>query len=163
MSDSLRDQLLNAGFEEKLSKRGKTNIPTKPKQKKTVQINRQTESFEQQKLNQQIKRKRIKTQIKALIEQSRIKEHQGDHAYSYILGARVKQIFVTQDCHKKISNAELAITRLNGETFVIPPDVAEKIKLLNPEWAIIIANDRQSSEAEDIQYGEYKIPDDLRW
>ncbi|MCB1755972.1 MAG: DUF2058 family protein [Gammaproteobacteria bacterium] len=159
MSDSLRDQLLKAGFAEKKTK-------SKPKPKKPVarkQPNKPANtSAEEAPDKAQLERKRIKAEIKTLIESTAVKDFKGDKVYSYILGSRVKQLYVTEDCHRGISVRELAITRLNGNTYLIPLTTAESVKKLNPDWAIVVAPD-DSDAAVDDEYADYKIPDDLDW
>ena len=166
MGDSLRDQLLNAGFVETKTARKPAKKSRKPSAKKAPR--KQSKSASESK-NKQIEeeakileRKRIKAEIKSLIEAACEKEIEGDQVYSYILGNRVKQLFVNKACHEKIVNRTVAITRLNGATYLIPLETAEKVKALNPEWAIVIASD-DGDKTEDSDYAEYEIPDDLQW
>ncbi len=162
MGGSLRDQLLEAGFSESGNRK---NQPKKKHRKsKKSRPGRNTQPLSEKVAEDaaaQAERKRVKTEIKALIEANRVKEIQGDLAYSFILGKRVKQIFINQPCLEKIARQELAITRLNGSTHLIPVETADKVRALNPDWAIVIAEDKDSEDKDG--YAEYAIPDDLHW
>lgn len=191
MSDSLRDQLLQAGFKpaakppqkkhpKKKSKRpsgtrsgsarGGTDKPTastgkpsgtagKPSGKKQPIIN---ELSEIERL-EAIARKEKKQQITALIEADAVKDHKGDAVYSYMAGNKVRQMFVSEECRQKLANSELVITRLNGNTWLIPPATGEAILAINPEWAVISNKDNPESGSTDDDYAEFQIPDDLQW
>ncbi|MBX2824468.1 MAG: DUF2058 domain-containing protein [Gammaproteobacteria bacterium] len=192
MSDSLRDQLLQAGFKEtqarkapkknsqakqakqsKQSHKHKKNQPGanpsaskatstragKPqKPQKTNQATPAVSAAEQEQLAQ---KKAIKEKIRLLIEEHRVKEHTGEEIYSYQIGSRVRQLFVKPEHRKSLSDGTLVITRLNGNTFLIPPAVAEQVLALNPDWAII--HNQSPESKEDPAYADYQIPDDLSW
>lgn len=171
MSASLRDQLLGAGFKDKKVEKKPVRNKTTPKKKPSVRPSRQQQAKTkaaavaketEQELKATAERKRVKAEIKALIEAAAIKEITGEKVYSYILGSRVKQIFLKPECHEKVSKKELAITRLNGNTYLIPLDTADQVKTLNPDWAIIVASDSAPVEGEQA-YSEFQIPDDLHW
>ncbi len=167
MNGSLRDQLLNAGFEEKKRAKKpvkKTRKPTVRKPANTAADKAARKAKEQAQEDARIlERKRIKAEIKALIEETREKETEGDQIYSYILGNRVKQLYVNQACHEKIANRTVAITRLNGATYLIPVETADKVKALNPDWAVIFAPDENKQHPENDDYAGFEIPDDLKW
>ncbi len=171
MSGSLRDQLLGAGFKEnkaqKKPAKAKSPHAKKPSARPTRQQQARAKAAAVAKeteleLKATTERKRIKAEIKALIEAAAVKEITGEKVYSYILGSRVKQIFLTPECHEKVSKKELAITRLNGNTYLIPLDTADQVKALNPDWAVIIASDNAPIEGEQ-EYADFQIPDDLHW
>ena len=172
MSDSLRDQLLKAGFTEN------TPVRKKPKQSQNKPANKKKKPAAKAKkagapkpapaqpdaaeLAAQAERKRIKAEIKDLIEKECVPDYQGESTYSYILGERVRQLFIKPELQQKIAVRELAITRLNGNTYLIPPATAEKVLALNPEWAVIYAPDDKPDELPE-EYKDFQIPDDLNW
>ncbi|MBX2879132.1 MAG: DUF2058 domain-containing protein [Granulosicoccus sp.] len=195
MTDSLREQLLQAGFKEKNPKKksdgkdsgakkrsgkaaagkngpgrqgsqknrgaGKPSNTRAPvKRSKAAEEAAEVAAHEAKK---QAEKKAIKEKIRVLIEENQIKEHAGDVAYSYQVGTRVRQMFVKQEYQTKLSAGELVITRLNGNTLLIPPDVAEQVLALNSDWAIIRIEDQTSDAEADPDYADYKIPDDLTW
>lgn len=187
MTDSLREQLLQAGFKEKTPKknsdtkksgskkqsgknpgskarRGHKNTGGgKPagapeKRSKAAEEAAEVAAHEAKK---QAEKKAIKDKIRLLIEEHKIKDHAGDVAYSYQVGTRVRQMFVKQEYQTKLSVGELVITRLNGNTLLIPPDVADQVLALNSDWAIIRFDDKTTDS--DPDYADYQIPDDLTW
>lgn len=108
-------------------------------------------------------KKRIKAAIKELIEASALKDFKGETAYSFVLGKKVRQLFVNAEAHKKLSAGELVITRLNGNTQLIPLDQVEPILALNPDWAIVQNEADGEKPKEDDEYKDFQIPDDLTW
>ncbi len=83
-------------------------------------------------------------------------------AHSYIIGKRIKQLFVSEELREKLVEGSLVITRLNGSTYLIPAKVGEQVRALNPDWVVITPNDGSGSEADD-EYADYQVPDDLTW
>ncbi|MEM9601746.1 MAG: DUF2058 family protein [Pseudomonadota bacterium] len=112
-------------------------------------------------------KRRIKSEIKALIEAASVADFVGELSFNFLIGERIRQIFLTEAAHKSVVSGELAITRLNRETHLIPPDVAERVKALNPNW-LIVHNGEASGDAAppadpDDPYTAYTVPDDLHW
>ncbi len=183
MSDSLRDQLLQAGFKpaaktnQKKAHTKKPKRPTGSRGQETRQATRQPAHGEGRKTKKEpvlqelseierleaIARKEKKQQIAALIESHAVKDHKGDAAYSYMAGKKVRQMFVSEDCRKKLASSELVITRLNGNTWLIPPQTGEAILAINPDWAVISNEDSSDSNSTSDDYAEFQIPDDLQW
>ena len=213
MSDSLRDQLLNAGFAETAKppkakkkrpakhkpragvnagkpkagvsadkpvqiepKAGYTHVPaTPPKKKKskkapavkpragswstrahstTPVTSKNTDPAAAE------RRRKMKSAIQALIEANALKQFKGEEIYRFTLQNKIRELLVTDAVRKQLVNAELAITRLNGATQVIPAAVATEIRAINPQWVIFMTNDADSSDDDDE---EFPIPDDLIW
>lgn len=169
MSESLREQMLKAGFKEAPSnnKKKQSGKPTKPKHKsskKRVQ-NTGPSSMERANIAEReaiAERKRIKAEIKTIIEAEKIDDTKGESAHSYVIGKRIKQMFVSEAIREKLVDGSLVITRLNGSTFLIPTETGERVRALNPDWVIIGPGDEQTSDIED-EYADYQVPDDLKW
>lgn len=185
MSDSLRDQLLAAGFQQPKSQEPKGKKPkhqrgNQPKSsgapKKTASVRssqavrsgnqaaqnaKQTSADKQTSVDEVQKRKAIKAQIKALIESNAIADFKGDTVYRFTLQNRIREIHVSTEIRQKLIDNELNITRLNGSTFIVPLTTAEQIRVLNPGWAIV--QPRNSSTEVSEGYDDFPIPDDLIW
>jgi uncharacterized protein YaiL (DUF2058 family) len=176
MSDSLRDQLLNAGFKEPVQARRKPqNRKPRSKASKGAQgasgRGRTPESAQQNKQQRRTgqaaeavevaRRKALKAEIRSLIENHRTDNYSGEIAHRYIVGSRIKQLFVSAAVHQRIVAGELIITRLNGSTQLVPPDIADRIQALNPDWAIV--RPAESTGVEDEAYASFTVPDDLQW
>lgn len=173
MSDSLRDQLLKAGFKSKETaensgkkKRSQRGKPSSKSAKNTGK--KGTKSHTQaakaaDNLEEEQRRKALKEQIKQLIETHCVKNYAGSEAYAFLVGKRVRQLFVTEEIRKRLSDSDLVITRLNGNTFLVPPDIGDQILAVNPQWAVFKNTDEPSAAQEDSDYADFQVPDDLIW
>lgn len=167
MSDSLREQMLKAGFKEatpakkkpapkkrsKKSTAGKSAAPTKPHAKNAALIAENIANAE---------KKKLKAQIKQIIEDNKAEKTSGEIAHSYLVGKRIKQIFVNEDIRKKLVEGELVITRLNGSTYLVPAEIGEQVLSLNPDW-IVITPTSSDAPSDDDEYADFQVPDDLQW
>jgi len=173
MSDSLREQMLKAGFKEapnskkKKPQSGTKQKKHKPGQSKPSGLGQSTgpSSMERANIAKRAivaERKRIKAEIKAIIEADKIEKTAGESAHSYLVGKRIKQMFVSEPIQKQLVSGELVITRLNGSTYLIPAETGERVSALNPDWVVIKPNDNSSDET-DSDYADYQVPDDLKW
>jgi uncharacterized protein YaiL (DUF2058 family) len=176
MSDSLRDQLLQAGFKK----------PAKEPAKKTPnrgQAQHRQSHGEQSKPQQKSKhaarerepqtspkaiaaaavaeRKAIKDKIKTLIEEVQIKEFAGEVVYRFTLQNRIRELHVAEAIRTQLVDGSLTITRLNGTTRLVPSEAVPKIQALNPNWAIV-SSSSASSDTED-GYDDFPVPDDIVW
>lgn len=173
MADSLRDQLLKAGFKDKNTARNKKsgvhkrNACASQKPSSSAKSKSRTQSTpadtEAEIAAAKAAKKKIKEEIKSLIESNRVKDYAGTVAFSYQLGTRVKQLFVNEECQKRLAGGELIITRLNGNTHLIPPATGEQIKVLNPDWALVGLSQPDPDSEVDSDYADYQVPDDLNW
>lgn len=174
MSDSLREQMLQAGFKEtpgnkkkKPPNNGKQNKKNNPKHAKSDGLTKKNapSSLERANIAEReaiAERKRIKAEIKSIIEAEKIDKTAGESAHSYLIGKRIKQLFVTEPVQKQLVAGELVITRLNGSTYLIPAQTGERVRALNPDWVVIVPGTDNASDMDD-EYADYQVPDDLKW
>lgn len=173
MSDSLREQMLKAGFKQtevkkSKPKHAKSNTAKNKKgasNKGAQNAHNQPSSIERANIEQRkivAERKRIKAEIKAIIDASKTDNTKGELAHSYLVGKRIKQMFISEECKNKLVSGELVITRLNGGTFLIPAEEGEKVKALNPDWVVITPSSDGSNDIDD-DYADFQVPDDLQW
>lgn len=183
MSDSLRDQLLQAGFnapkEPDRPKRrsgpkpgrgkhsggntGKPPVrqPGKPSQRNAPASQSRKSSADAEADARIARRKEIKAEIKALIEAAAIKEFQGESVYRFILNKRIRELHVKEEIRLQLVDGTLVITRLNGTTWLVPEATAAAIRELNPDWAVVTP---APDSAEDTSgYEDFAVPDDLQW
>lgn len=174
MSESLRDQLLQAGFKKPAkepAKKTSNHGQAKRKQIQAGQATRQQGKAHTARPSpkkpkaiadeQAAQRKAIKDKIKTLIEEVQVKDFAGETAYRYTLQNRIRELHVSEAIRTQLIDGSLTITRLNGSTKLIPSDSATKIQLLNPDWAIV-SSTSASSDAED-GYDDFPVPDDIIW
>ena len=105
-------------------------------------------------------RRKVKAAIQTLIDTNALKDFKGEEIYRFTLQNKIRELLVTDVVRKQLANAELAITRLNGATRLVPAAVAHEIREINPQWVIFLTTDKDSSVDEDE---EFPIPDDLIW
>jgi len=109
--------------------------------------------------------KAIGAQIKQLIQMNTIRVN-GDVAYNFTAGTKIKKIYVDDDIQYRLSRGRLAIIspeQDNKAFVVIPLGVAEKIRQRDQDCFIYIAESQSSEVEEDDPYADYQIPDDLMW
>lgn len=176
---SLQEQLLKAGVvDEKKAKQIKKEQRKKAKQTpkgqtikdeakelakqvllEKAQRNREL-NLEQQKL---VEKKAIAAQIKQLIETNRIDRRDGDIAYQFTDGKKIKKLFVTALLQNQLSRGLIAIVKLADGYELVPSAVAEKIAQRD-DSLILLQNQPGAEEVdEDDPYADYQIPDDLMW
>ncbi|MFT5897181.1 MAG: hypothetical protein ACI8VW_004066 [bacterium] len=174
MSDSLRDQLLQAGFKKPAkepAKKKPNHRQAKPRQSQHGQSSRQQTNKptaqEPQKSPKAIadtaaaERKAIKDKIKTLIEEVQVKEFAGEVVYRFILQNRIRELHVAEAIRTQLVEGSLTITRLNGTTRLVPSAVVIEIQALNPNWAIV-SSTSVTSDTED-GYDDFPVPDDIIW
>lgn len=167
MSDSLRDQLIKAGFSSKeKSKRAPAQGRDEKSWKKSLGPKSSLNTNQKAPLSGSDdvdQKKAIKAKIKQLIEASCLADHKGEKPYNHIVNSRVRRVFVNEDAYKQLVEGSLAITRLNGSTYLIPVTVGREVKALNPDWAVSFVDKSGADSNDDLDYAEHKVPDDLSW
>ena len=167
MSDSLRDQLIKAGFSSKeKSKRAPAQGRDEKSWKKSLGPKSSLSANQTVPLSGSVnvdQKKAIKVKIKQLIEASCLADHKGEKPYNHIVNSRVRRVFVNEDAYKQLVEGSLAITRLNGSTYLIPVTVGREVKALNPDWAVSFVDKSGADSNDDLDYAEHKVPDDLSW
>jgi len=182
MSDSLREQMLKAGFKETTVKKPAVN-KTKGKnaqsharsqanKSKNAASNKGGKAAQNQPSSMELAniakreavaaRKRVKGEIKAIIDECKVDNTKGEVAHSYLIGKRIKQMFISEEAKAKVVSGELVITRLNGSTFLVPADAGVRIKNLNSDWVVITPSSDGSDDIDD-EYADFQVPDDLQW
>ncbi|MEE9334020.1 MAG: DUF2058 family protein [Granulosicoccaceae bacterium] len=163
MSDSLRDQLKQAGFAETKPKARHIKKPDKPRYTPHTKT-RQTTNDAANKAKQAdaaiAARKAQKIAITELIDEHQIKKFAGESVYSYTLEKKIRQLFVNDDARINLISGEWVITRLNGATYLVPNAAGTAILKINPQWLVVSS---QGDNDSDDEYKEHPVPDDLQW
>lgn len=198
MADSLRDQLIAAGFDAPKEKKKKVAAKKKRhanpshkhgqghNQKNNKSPNKKGSGYKDQgQKNTSVKsrnakknspdqhqesaeaileRKQLKAQIKTLIDDNKLQDWKGEVAYRYLVEKRIRELYVNEPAHKKLADREAAITRLNGDTYLVPSETAAEILKINPKWSVFNTEQDATPTADsDGEYSEFKVPDDLQW
>lgn len=180
MADSMRDQLLKAGFStptpEPTTRSDKKKV-RKPSRGRGTGTKSQAgrppaQQTQARKAShgsgntsaadaETTRRKVLKAQIKALIEKELVEKYSGESVYRYVLGTRIRELHVTPEIHRQLVDGVLSVTRLNGNTCIVPAATVEAIRQINPDWAIMKPASDASSNIEG--YEQFQVPDDLQW
>ena len=178
MSNSLQDQLLNAGLVNKnQAKKVKADKRKQQRNNKTDVVSDHKFSAQQglaektardrelnQKKQQRAEQKAITAQIKQLIKlNSQPQDKEGD-AYHFSDANQVKTIYISEPMRVQLSQGKMAIVKLDNKYEVVPTQVAKKISLRDSQYVVQINDDKESSETDaDDTYADFQIPDDLMW
>lgn len=168
MSESLRSQLLKAGLGKaepekgapKAKKRGKggarpaapgaPEAPSPPAAAAAAAKPRRKSALSQT----------LREQAKLIIEQRRLPRDQGDCAYHFVDGKKVRKLYVTAAQRDSLASGEMVLVRHGAGFEVVEARVAEKIMMLDPR--LCLPRPGRAEEA-DPEYADHPIPDDLDW
>lgn len=177
MASSLQEQLLKTGLateaslkakQTKKSKqaKGKNTQNKKPPQQNTKQdqepnladLYRQRANLERKETEEEEKRKRelarLKKQnrkkLRTLVMTHLKNVDDANIRYNFVVGSNVKYVFVTEQQQVELSDGKLAITFIDGKRCIIPADLHDQIKALDPEKIVVIAEPYSSDKQEAI-------------
>lgn len=106
------------------------------------------------------KRREMRDKIQKLIDASALENFKGEEVYRFTLQNKIRELMVSEPIRKQLVAGELAITRLNGATRLIPAASASQVRDINPQWVIFLTTDAGDSSDDD---DEFPVPDDLVW
>lgn len=179
MNNPFQEQLLKAGLvskqqvnrvnQEKQKKnkqqRSKKQIKvdeTQIKAKQAAQKKAERDRELNRKKQDQAQKKAISIEIDQLIKDNAIKRSEGcELAYNFEHHNKVKRLYINQDMKQQLLQGKLGIARLTGNYELVPISVAEKIKQRNEKRILIFSPEQL--DAENDEYSDYQIPDDLMW
>ncbi|RDE19855.1 DUF2058 domain-containing protein [Motiliproteus coralliicola] len=174
---SLKDQLLKAGLVDKKKAQQVSKQKHRQKQqgkktdadeaKRLAQQAREEKAAKDRELNRQrqleAEQKAIVAQIKQLIETNEVRCEDGDQAYNFTDGSKIKRIYLDDLLTGQLSRGQLAIVRLDESYKLVPAKVAERIAQRDASIVVVLHEKKDEVEDEDDPYADYKIPDDLMW
>jgi len=159
MGLSIQEQLLKAGVvdkkqvkkaehdkrvQKKKRTKGKGSSAPENSAKLRLQQQRAEQAKQDQKLNaermEQEQLKADRAAAKQLIEKNHQKLEEGDEAYSYVDGGKIRKIYVTRENSDKLAAGKSAVARFNNDLVLISAETAVKV-LKRDEAAILIYND----------------------
>ena len=179
MSNSLLEQLKKVGLvddkqirqakqDRQKQQKGHTGQAAPTHEAKQLAQRAQAEKIERDRqLNQQRQeeeaRKAIAAQIKQLIESNRIENRDGEIAYNFTDGKKIKRIHVNGSVHKELCKGQLAIAKLGNRYELVPSDIADKIRERDASCVIARTSNEATTTTENDPYAAYTVPDDLMW
>lgn len=112
----------------------------------------------------------VRQQVHQLITDNH--QPRGDEAqtpFHFVKGSRVKRIYVTAEQQQALSGDDLAVAAMKGRHYVIPMEIARKIRELIPQYYVSMGSEQVAAPATadnsnvDDEYAGYEVPDDLMW
>lgn len=184
MSNSLQDQLLNAGVANKKQavkakkaknqkvKQRKSGVVVQDDTAKNLRKEQEAKAERDRALNRQrdekAAQKAIAAQIVQIIEHSRVRRPENSEIrFNFTDGTHVKYLHVTEEQRRHLAKGFLGIAKLGELYEVIPATAVEKI-ISRDESCIVVWNkgiveiDADFVDEND-PYAGYEIPDDLVW
>ncbi len=177
MGNSLQDQLLKAGLaNKKQAVRAKKAKNSKEKLKRTgkdvedeaAELARQAQEakLERDRLlnlekNRKAEEAALQAQIKQLILLNRL-DQRGDVEYRFPDGNLIKTLMLTEPQRNAVISGALAVVKYGEQYDVIPRKAAEKIAERDNS-RVLVCNDNADDSADEDEYAEFKVPDDLMW
>ena len=181
MAGSLKDQLLQAGIASKKraneielenrrkKKQGKPAL-TREDQERAVAIQRaRLEKIEKDRqLNQQRRQQQaqraMQAEIRQLAEQHRLRPpNTADMRYNFVWNAKVQSLWVDADLHRQLVAGTLCLVAVEQEFALVPAAIAERIIARDPSAVVQNDDARRRMAAEEAEYADFPIPDDLHW
>ncbi len=183
MANALQDQLLKAGL---ASKQKVRDVKTQKRRDKKSKVDDGSSALKQQiaeqKLAQAKKDKALneqrfaaateKGQVRGLISEfakfAITVSRDAELKFNYTLENKIYSVYITDKIQADLLNDTLGIIRHEDKSYIVPHKLAERVKLLVPQWCGYLwdkaAKDSvaQVSGADD-PYADYAIPDDLMW
>ncbi|MBK1650088.1 DUF2058 domain-containing protein [Rhabdochromatium marinum] len=181
MGNSLQDQLLKSGLVS--SQQAKQSQSKKRKQRRqgadsesaarreAVQRAEAEKAARDRELNRQraeeAQRKAEQNALREMVHQHRVTRTGGDLAYNFADGPALKRLYVNADQHAAIVGGQLAIVRQDNFYELIPAETAERVAERDAE-RILVWNQGSNAtggatSADDDEYADYQVPDDLMW
>lgn len=160
MGNSLREQLLKAGLvdkkqvskakhEKRISKqktKGQKQPVTQPVEDSVTREERLAYAERNRELNRlrelERKKREALAQVKQLIKDNRLtlKERDDDEPFYFVVGKKVKKMFLSQKISNDLTNGRLAIANLDGRFEIISESAARQIAERNQK-ALVFFND----------------------
>ena len=182
MAGSLRDQLLKAGVvdkqkvkqveQEQRKKRKQTGQQPDPEaQARAAAIaaareEKQQRDRERQAALQQAQiAKAQQAEIRQLLDQHRIPvPEDGQIRYHFSWQGRIQSLWLNRDLQERVISGTVCLVFFEQGFHLVAAEVGERIRARDPGLLVATANAEQERvAAEEAEYADYPVPDDLRW
>ena len=177
MSTSLRDQLLKAGLINKKQaneaerqlqrlerqgapKRAAADAPERRPAPPSAKVARDQALNRQQ--QEKAERKARLAQIKQLIEQNRLTAVEGEPAYNFVDGSKIRRIAIDAAIRGRLARGDVAIVRHEGHYDWVPVAIAARIRERDDRAVVPLVPAAEAAPVEDA-YAGFAVPDDLIW
>ena len=146
MGNSLREQLLKAGLvstkevkkarhEERVKKKKNKGKNSSGESRESSIAREERLAYEarnrelNQQRNEERKRRENAAQVRQLILKNRLtlEDRDDDEPYHFVVGKRIKKLFLAEKITQQLTSGQLAIARLDGKFEMVPAGVARQI------------------------------------
>ena len=172
MSESLRDQLLKAGFKPSPSAKPKQHVCRKPEPRRSrepaepdlakafalrAQADRaEREAAEREAREKAAAKKERKRKLQALLAGKTLNRDEAEQVRNFEFAGKIRRVYVTADQLQQLNRGELGVVMHGGRATVVTRDVALQAQAAAPEVVAVLV-DPSAPMADD------GVPDDLMW
>lgn len=115
--------------------------------------------------NAERQRDEARAQARQIIATHKL-EHEGDMAYRFTDGSKIRDIQVDEACRAQLAGGLLVIARDGDSYALLPRAAADKVRERDEAMIVLDHGDTQAdqaSDADDDYYAKFQVPDDLSW
>jgi uncharacterized protein YaiL (DUF2058 family) len=172
MSESLRDQLLKAGFKPSASTKPKQHVrhkpeprkprePAEPDLAKAFALRAQAERAEREAAEREARekaaaKKERKRKLQALLAGKALNREDAEQVRNFEFAGKIRRVYVTPEQLPQINAGDLGVVMHNGRALIVVRDIALEVQAIAPEAVALLVD--PSSPANDDG-----VPDDLMW
>lgn len=173
MSDSLRDQLLKAGFKPSPKPASKTkphvrkpeprkpHAPAEPDLAQAFAMRAKAERAEREAAEREARekaaaRKERKRRLQALLAGKALNRAEADQPRNFEFAGKIRRVYVTPEQLQQLNAGTLGVVMHGGHAVLVVRDVALRAQAFAPEVVALLVD--PSAPAEDDG-----VPDDLMW
>lgn len=175
MSESLRDQLLKAGFKPSPKVAAKPKLhahprqpeprkpraPTEPDLAQAFALRAKAERAERETAERAARekaaeKKERKRKLQALLEGKALNKTDADRPRNFEFAGKIRRVYVGADQLQQLNRGELGVVMHGGRALVVVRDVALQAQAVAPEVVALLVD--PSAPVEDDG-----VPDDLMW
>ncbi|HEX5960195.1 MAG TPA: DUF2058 family protein [Rhodanobacteraceae bacterium] len=172
MSDSLRDQLLKAGFKPSPSPKPKQHVRHKPEPRKprepaepdlaqAFSLRAKAERAERDAVEREARekaaaKKERRRKLQALLVGKALNREDAEQVRNFEFAGKIRRVYVTPEQLQGINAGESGVVMHNGRALLVLREVALGVQAVAPEAVALLVD--PSAPAEDDG-----VPDDLVW
>ena len=172
MSDSLRDQLLKAGFKPSSAAKPKQHARHKPEPRKPrdpaepdlarafalrARADRaDREAAEREAREKAAAKKERKRKLQALLAGKVLNREDAEQVRNFEFAGKIRRLYVTPDQLRGINAGELGVVMQNGRAVLVLREIALEAQATAPEAVALLVDPNASAEDDGV-------PDDLMW
>jgi uncharacterized protein YaiL (DUF2058 family) len=103
-----------------------------------------------------LERRRLNTQIEALLEGKALNDRSGELKRNFLYKGKIRSVRVNAEQLAALNAGSLALVFLRGDYLVVEPAVADQVRALSPEHVPDLGGEDPGEE-------EIPVPDDIVW